>query len=103
MKRWPAIMLAIALILTIFDGVATYFELSHKLVTEGNFIPTLVQSEHGLENWLLFHVAMGIFFALAAVYMFWRQRYGVIIAWFAIEVFLCLNHLWIFVLWISIL
>ena len=96
-------MLAVALILSIFDGAATYFELSRRLITEVNFVPALVQAEHGLENWLLFHVATGIFFALAAVYMFYRQRYGVIIAWFAIEVFLCLNHLWIFVLWISVL
>ena len=102
MKRWPMIMLVVALILTIFDGVATYFELSRKIVTEGNFIPGLVQSQHGLERWLLFHVAMGIIFALVATYMFHRQRYGVVIAWFAIEVFLCLNHLWIF-LWVSVL
>lgn len=102
MKRWPVIMLVIAPILAIFDGVATYFELSRGLITELNVIPALVQAEHGLENWLLFHVAMGIFFALAAGYMFYRQRYGVVIAWFAIEVFLCLNHLWIFVLWFSI-
>lgn len=102
MKRWPAIMLVVALILTIFDGAATYFELSRRLITEGNFIPAFVQAEHGLENWLLFHVAAGIFFAFVAIYMFYRQRYGVVIAWFAIEVFLCLNHLWIFV-WVSVL
>ena len=100
-----SIILILALILSIGDGVATYIEASHKDFEEINWLPKIIQEKSGLENWLIFHV---IFFTILTLLLaialdekftplikllYWKKIFWPVYFWITIEIVLLIIHL----------
>lgn len=109
-SKITSIALLLALLLSIFDGVATYIEASHEEFEELNWLPRMIQKKSGLDNWLIFHIA---YFTLLAIFLaialweklapleklfYWKKIFWPIYFWLAVEIFLLITHLRIFIL-----
>ncbi len=91
--NWTIAVLLASLILAIFDGVATYIEISKDLLTELNpLLPTFIQTKYGLENWLVFHIILFTVFAVMLAVALWKKYRWPIYFWFAVEVLLLIIH-----------
>ena len=89
-----ALLLLASLILAIFDGLATYIEISKDLVpAEFNLWPAFIQAKYGLENWLVLHIALFTVFAVMLTVALWKKYRWPIYFWFIVEIFLLIIHI----------
>lgn len=109
MRVSTSIILILALILSIVDGVATYIEITNDWAIEINPIPKLIQTKYGMENWLMFHIIIVTIWALILAIV-WQKPFSLtknlylerifwpVYLWLVIELFLLIIHIRIFLL-----
>ena len=97
MKRWARPVLIMAVLLSLFDGAATYFAVSGGLAEEINPLSAFLQKNLGFDYW--WAVQFFACIALVAIIMWFLTRgrfYWLVYLWFAAAIIVLIFNLWSF-------
>lgn len=96
MKSFLKILIGAALVLSFFDGFATYYELTVLGILDPNPWPALLQEVFGLKFWLLAHIVLYSLFGLILflIRAKWKLRNLAIYIWFSAEVIVAIFHVY---------
>jgi len=92
MNKKIAVLLIIALILSLVDSLATYLEISHGKVLEIWPLPRSIQENIGLDGWLYWHITIFLLVAIALCLAIYKKVHWPVYLWLVIEIIVCLIH-----------